>query len=154
MKRSIILILLFIAINFLINGKSGIIALAGITLVFGFNIAKNFVDYLKTLRGVYSDGKLIAMRKFKFGEIDNSNYEVELEFQNPSEKIVHKKKFPVFLLKKPDNSQQYKIWINKKDIEKSILLLKFNKGWVFLMIVGLMIWIGFLLYLIQGIGKL
>jgi hypothetical protein len=151
MKRIILVVIVFVGLNFLIKGKTGLLALFAVMLSILLFLINNISKYLKARNGIFANGKVVNYRKISFGEKDSSNYEIEIIFTNPLDLKECRQLFYVFLVNAPSVNGDYKVWINTKNIAKSLLIASFNIGWVLIMGAAFLVFGVLLFFFIKNI---
>ena len=151
MKNTVLVIALFVTLNFLMQGKTGLIALFVIMLSVMLFLFNNIRHYLRTRKGIFANGKVINYRKIPFGEKDSSNYEIEIAFTNPLNLNEYKQIFYVFLIHAPSTKNGYKVWVDNKDVSKSLLIKTNNVGWLVMMILALLVFGVLLFFFVKNI---
>ena len=114
-------------------------------------LINNIRQYVKTRKGIFANGKLINYRKIPFGEKDSSNYEIEIAFTNPLNLNEYKQFFCVFLIHAPSAENVYKVWVDNKDVSKSLLIKTYNVGWLLMMVLALLIFGVLLFFFLKNI---
>ena len=90
---------------------------------------KNIIEYVRTRNGVFSKGVITEAKTLKDGG-DENNYALKVQFQSPIDQKVYQIDYKAFLFSKISHKKEVKVWVNKRDVSKSIVTDKFNNYWV------------------------
>lgn len=96
----------------------------------------------KVRSGKYMIGNLTEVRKILGSENEVHNYEGTIEFYFPDKGNKYLLKHKFSSLSKPNISKEYKIWIDEKNPNSSVVLDYFNHYWKFSVTVLCLITIG------------
>ncbi|RZK25646.1 MAG: hypothetical protein EOO43_04960 [Flavobacterium sp.] len=133
-------IIVFSAVVFLIGkfspspvGKAGILILFIVVMV--FNLIKEIALYIKTRKGLIVDGELLQAKPSE----KNICYEVQIKYHSVLDHREYILKAELLQIKNPSQLQLFKVWINQRNPEKSVLLNRFGLFWVITIFLGIAI---------------
>jgi hypothetical protein len=96
-----------------------------------FEIIRQIKLSKKVMSGKHVIGNLTEVRKIFGNENEVHNYEGTIEFYYPDKGIKYLLKHKFSSLTKPNISKEYKIWIDEKNPNSSVVLDYFNTYWKF-----------------------
>jgi len=100
-----------------------------------YQLILNFLFFLKFKKGDFSDGKWISYKKKDETEILDINYIVDIEFTYNENKYI----ISSFQKTKPISNTMFKVLINKKRPNRSVVVTELNLGRIFLFIILIVI---------------
>ncbi|RZK01726.1 MAG: hypothetical protein EOO46_19440 [Flavobacterium sp.] len=131
-------LIVFSAVIFLVGkfipspiGKAGILILFIAVMV--FNLIKEIALYIKTRKGLIVDAELLQAKPSE----KHLCYDVEIKYHSVLDQKEYVLKTELLQVKRPNQLQLFKVWINENNPEKSVLLNRFGLFWVITIFLGI-----------------
>jgi hypothetical protein len=127
----------WVLVYYVSDDKINLWVCSGLLLIISISFFQNIFQYFKTRKGIFSTGTIINDSKPE-SEWGRKDYPVKVEFLSPVDNQTYFISHEISGLSKKPYKKEVKVWINKKNIQKSIVVEKFDQYW-FLNMVQLVI---------------
>jgi hypothetical protein len=127
----------WVLVYYVSDDKINLWVYSGLLLIILISFLQNIFQYCKTRKGIFSIGTIINDTK-PDEELGGKDHALKVEFLSPLDNQIYFIRYEISGLSKKPPGNQVKVWVNQRNIHKSVIVEKFDQYW-FLNMVQLII---------------